>query len=451
MNKQIIFGTDGIRGNADTFPFCSEGLTRIGRAIGLWALEKYKVARPKIMIGMDTRESGDRIKKELIAALVRFPLDVVDVGILPTPAVSQLVCKRSDFNCGIVISASHNPYQDNGIKLFDGVSCKLSLLDEQCLLNFANNSFESDQNQLGGVCTWDGAASLYQDYVEPFFKADFLQGLTIVLDCAHGATSFLAPQIFEYFGASVISITAQPNGKNINDGCGALHPEIAQAEVLKSKASIGFAFDGDGDRVICISKDGRIKDGDDILMILAQHKNYRDSSEIVGTVMSNSGFEDILNAQGKSLSRTSVGDKYVAAMLEEKGLLLGGEASGHVVARDYLATGDGIFVALRLLEVIIETNNWQLTTFEKKPQVLLNVKTKSRDDLSKEHYKKIIDEHFLQLEKGRILVRFSGTEDVLRVMVEDVALLNTEKIARNLADALVDALGYSQDTAGVCK
>lgn len=451
MNKQIIFGTDGIRGNADKFPFCSEGLKRIGRAIGLWALEKYNVARPKIMIGMDTRESGDRIKKSLITALMNFPIDIVDVGVLPTPAISQLVCKRSDFNCGVVISASHNPYVDNGIKLFDGVACKLSLQDEQRLLDFANNEFYIEQKELGSVSSWSEAASFYQEYVRPFFKAEFLQGVTVVLDCAHGATSFLAPQLFEHFGAKVVSITAQPNGKNINDGCGALHPEVAQSEVLLQGADIGFAFDGDGDRVIGISRDGKIKDGDDILMLLAQHKNYRDSVEIVGTVMSNSGFEDVLNAQGKRLSRTSVGDKYVAAMLEEKGLLLGGEASGHVVARDYLATGDGIFVALRLLEVVIETNNWHLTTFEKRPQVLLNVKTKSRDDLSKEHYKKIIDEHRLQLQRGRILVRFSGTEDVLRVMVEDVALLNTQKVARNLADALVDALGYSHDTAGVCK
>ena len=453
MNKQIIFGTDGIRGKATEFPFTQDGLNRIGNAIGMWATKKYKRFQPRLLIATDTRESGIRIKENLINCLLQFPLEIVDAFVLSTPAVCQFVCKSGNFDFGIVVSASHNPYYDNGIKLFDGTTCKLSLEDEKIILGFINaqESYVGSGEAQGKVSLWEKAYKNYYDTIKSYFNHDFLRDITIVIDCAHGATSNLAQQIFEFFGARVIALADMPTGTNINDGCGTLHPEFLKEHVLANKADIGFAFDGDGDRIICVNRHGAVKDGDDILFLLTQHVNYHNSKEFVGTIMSNSGFEDYLIACGKKLVRTNVGDKYVVAALEERGLLLGGEVSGHIIARDYLATGDGIFVALRVLESIIQEQNWEVKTFERKPQVLLNVPIKKRDDLAKDPYRKIIQDYEQKLQKGRILVRFSGTEDILRVMVEDMALHNTQHIAEELASALVNALQQTTMIAGAVK
>ena len=441
MKKKIVFGTDGIRGKADEYPFTQEALYHIGSAIGCWATKKYKRFYPRILIAADPRDSGTRIKQELITGLLTQPLNIIDGFVLPTPAVAQLVCQDKSFDLGIVISASHNLYKDNGIKFFDSSTCKLLPEDEKALLDSINTYVPVDKKFLGKQSFWKEAKLCYEDNFNQFFKKDFLSGISIAIDCSNGATSGIAKPILERFGANVTAIADTPDGKNINEGCGTLHPEFLRDFMAQNDdIDIGFSFDGDGDRIVCVNKDGSVKDGDDMLCLLSQHSKYKQCDEIVGTVMSNSGFEDLLAEQGTKFTRTAVGDKHIVAVLKQKQLPIGGEVSGHLIARDYLGTGDSIFITLRVLESIIQNHNWNITTFDKKPQVLLNVSISQRDDLQKECYQSIIKSYNKKLKKGRSLIRFSGTEDVLRVMIEDIEQENAQKIAQDLAAALVCAL-----------
>jgi len=442
----LTFGTDGIRGNADQFPFADDSLQVLGRAIAQWACEKYGLDKPKLLIAMDTRISGPRIKNSLCAGLLAGGVDVVDAGVLSTPALCKLITQSDlEFNAGIVISASHNPYHDNGIKLFDAQRCKLSAQDEQRIteLFLQEESRDQDQQEFSGdlvdhgvLTLWPEASESYQALVLSQFPAGFLKNVHVVLDCANGATYQVAPKIFQDLGARVTTIAVEPSGTNINDECGATHPEVLRAAVLKFGADCGFAFDGDGDRIVAVNSKGEIKDGDDIVAFLLNHARYQQSIAVVGTIMSNQGFAQYLEDLGKVFYRTKVGDKHVVAKLEEEKLLLGGEPSGHIVLRDYMATGDGVFVALMLLETAIQNNTWSFDSFVKYPQVTVNIRVDKKNDLAQHPFATIIADHETMLEKGRLVVRYSGTEPLLRVMVEASHHDHAHAVATSLVQQL---------------
>ncbi|MCF7899377.1 hypothetical protein K9L05_01880 [Candidatus Babeliales bacterium] len=443
--KNFNFGTDGIRGNAAKYPFTPKALFYLGNAIAEWSSQKYN-KKPKILIGHDTRISCETIKKNLIKGLQNYKIDIIDCKILPTPAICLLTQKSElQFDFGIVISASHNPYYDNGIKLFDKINTKISRNDEECITNLFKQISKarptSSLNPEFFYNIWEQADSEYKNNIFSFFEPNFLKNIKIVLDCANGANYKIAPEIFKDLGAQTISINTNPNGKNINKNCGSVHPENLQKAVIDKKADIGFAFDGDGDRLIAVNKNGKILDGDNILSILIDHPKFKNLNQVIGTVMSNYGFENYLEKLNKKLHRTSVGDKHIAAQLIKENLLLGGENSGHIIMRDYMNSGDGIFCALRLLQTILLTNNnWDLEKFIKTPQTTINLPIKKRDDLSKEPYNIIIENNKKLLSNGRILVRYSGTENLLRIMVEDIDAQLSQQVAQNLVQELKTCL-----------
>lgn len=443
MDRHIKFGTDGIRGNADTFPFTNDALVALGKSFSVWASKRYATSQPRFLIGCDTRISCPRIKQALIQGITAQNGLVTDAGIIPTPAVGCLVGKKSGFSCGIIISASHNRYTDNGIKLFDPITGKLTDIDEQQIIELFYNFFGGSMNDAPGtfpLTIWNEAIISYASIICSYFPKYFLQELTIVLDCAHGATFFVAPDIFTQLGATVIKLNDQPTGMNINDTCGSLHPEKLQKAVLMHNAHIGFAFDGDGDRVIAVNKDGIIKDGDDLLAILLEHPSFKENSGIVGTVMTNKGLENLLVSRNQKLIRAKVGDKYVAQELEKENYVLGGETSGHIIIKDFLVTGDGIFVALKVLESILSSGNIAMETFEKHAQVIINVPVACKKDLASNSIKPIIDQHEQLLSGGRVLVRYSGTENVLRIMTESLHPERANSCAMSLADELTQVL-----------
>jgi phosphoglucosamine mutase len=444
VENKINFGTDGIRGHADQYPFTEQALINLGIAIALWGISKYEKEQPALLIGHDTRESCTKIKKALKKGLSNFPLKIVDAEILPTPAVCQIINKSNNFDFGIIISASHNPYQDNGIKIIDAETIKLNTKDEDLIIkNFETISESKHKFKASAKAIdqkWNDAHELYKKHLFTFFNPNFLQDIKVVLDCANGATYKLAPEIFKAFGAQTTVLFTQPNGKNINYQCGSLHPEKLQEAILENKADVGFAFDGDGDRVIAVNRHGQIIEGDDILALLSEHPKVASTKTIVGTIMSNLGLELHLKKEGKHLIRTQVGDKYISAQLQENNLLLGGENSGHIIIKDYMNSGDGIFVALKLLETILITKNWNIKLFEKIPQILINVPVLNKKDLTLQPYAKIINEQEQILKKGRIIVRYSGTEKLLRVMVEEQDNILANNVAKTLVEKLKNAL-----------
>ncbi|MDP3889561.1 MAG: phosphoglucosamine mutase, partial [bacterium] len=351
-----MFGTDGIRCPVGTPPLSFEQLPRLGHAIGTWARNKYG-SYPTILLAHDTRISSSFIKASLTSGLLLSPVTLYDAQILPTPAVCNIITNNPQFDFGIIISASHNPYQDNGIKLIDAKTGKLDEGDEREISQLFLKEQYYSYDCLGTTYTWPDASKTYLEQVITYFKPNILSGITVVLDCANGATYKVAPELFQTLGAHPIVLHDSPTGTNINADCGSLFPNTLQHAVLKHNATLGFAFDGDGDRVIIVNKDGEIKNGDDILALLTSHPNYQNQKQIVGTIMSNQGLSSFLGEKGKQMIRTQVGDKYISKLLEQEQLLLGGEQSGHIIMRDYLSTGDGIFTALRITETMILTNN----------------------------------------------------------------------------------------------
>lgn len=435
MKKTLLFGTDGIRNKVGVYPFTQEALPALGRALALWAEEKYG-EKATFLLARDTRYSGPWIKAHLTSGLLSIPLKVYDAGILPTPVLFHLIKDNPRYTCGIIISASHNPAQDNGIKLIDAGG-KLSAEDEKRIIELMTNQTPAlDYTALGNLLTYTTAQDHYYEKILSLFPPQFLKGHKIVLDCAQGATYRLAPLLFKALGAHTIVINNKPNGYNINEQCGATHLEALQQEVLKQKASVGFAFDGDGDRVIAVNGAGHIKDGDDILAMLMEHPSYRHQPAMISTVMANQGFEMHMNSLGKELVRTPVGDKYIVEALTHHGLSLGGEPSGHIVLNDIISTGDGILVALKLLEAMICTGNNELVSFTKFPQVLINVPIKIQKALHEPPLSDVIAASKERLRRGRLLVRYSGTEPLVRVMVEDVDSELTKAVAQTLATQL---------------
>jgi len=425
-----LFGTDGIRGLANQYPVTPEVALRVGRACG-FLFKNIDNKRHKILVGKDTRLSGYLLEMAIASGLCSIGVDCVLVGPIPTPGIAFLTQSiRAD--AGIVISASHNPYFDNGIKVFSGDGFKLNddleLRLEQLIVTDEIDNVRVSHLDIGKATRIDDAAGRYLSYLKTTFPKELtLSGIKIVVDCANGAFYKIAPKVFEELGAEVVPVGVTPNGENINKDCGALYPEHLSKHVLEESADLGIALDGDGDRVIFCDEKGNVLDGDKILALLAMNMIKEDrlvNKTIVATIMSNMALDDFMEGMGGRVIKVPVGDRYVVDELRRSSLNLGGEQSGHIVMLDYTTTGDGVIAALQLLKVIILENK-PLSELSKiltpYPQVLFSIKVKEKKDfLAIEEVKKVITEAEKELEshRGRLNVRYSGTEPKLRVMIE---------------------------------
>ncbi len=435
------FGTDGIRGLVGVAPITPEFALKLG-----WAAGKVlaKQGTRKVLIGKDTRISGYMLECALEAGLSAAGLDVAFMGPMPTPAVAYLT-RTFRAEAGIVISASHNPYHDNGIKFFSANGTKLP--DEVELAIEAQLEKELtcvESAELGKAVRIDDAAGRYIEYCKSTFPSRAsLKGLKIVLDCAHGATYHIAPSVFTELGAEIITIGVEPNGLNINDGCGATAPEALVARVLAEKADLGVAYDGDGDRLMMVDHTGYVIDGDEVLYIIARDalRNGELKGGVVGTLMANMGLELALKSLGIPFARSAVGDRYVVEMLLEKGWRIGGENSGHIISLDHTTTGDGIVSSLLVLAAQVNSG---LTLKElrsgmsKFPQVLVNVRFSGDSDplLAESVQQSVADVEQELGDRGRVLLRKSGTEPLIRVMVEGEDETHVLALANKIADAV---------------
>ncbi len=446
-----IFGTDGVRGVANVYPMTTEMAMQIGR--GTAYLFKGTHRRPKIVIGKDTRLSGYMLENAIASGICSMGVDVLLVGPLPTPGIAFITSSmRAD--AGIVISASHNPFQDNGIKIFsrDGYKLpdKLENKIEELIDTNGIDDLRPTAEEVGKATRIDDARGRYIVYLKNTFPKDLtLEGLTIVLDCANGAAYRVAPAVFEELGADIIVTGVDPNGKNINDGCGSLYPQIISNLVKKHNADLGLAFDGDADRVIMADDRGEILDGDYIMAICGVYmlqKGMLKKNTLVSTVMSNLGLEVAIRRNGGQLERTAVGDRYVVERMLKGGYNLGGEQSGHVIFFDHSTTGDGILTALQVLSVMLREMKplSELREVMKKyPQKLVNVRVKEKRPL--DEFPEIARKEKQIIERlgdsGRILIRPSGTEPVIRVMIEaqDDALI--DELCQDMAETIEQCYG----------
>jgi len=434
------FGTDGIRGSIGTPPFTQEYLMLFGTTLGHWAQKKY--AHPSFAFARDTRASGSFIQSALQTGLLLHEVQLYDAGILPTPALYKIASLEKKSACTLMISASHNPWHDNGIKITDIAQGKLSLEDEAALTAAANIVHTTfSYTTFGTLEQWPTAADQYIQYICSLFPPHFLRNLSIVLDCAHGATGTVAPAIFNLLGAHTIVINNSPTGKNINDHCGPLHPASLQETVQKTGAILGFSFDGDGDRILAVNHEGICKDGDDILYLLMHDPQYIHDTHVVGTVMTNQALINILQTRHTECVRVPVGDKHVAQYLaSSKQARLGGEPSGHVMFKEYALMSDSIYTALRLIQTVLATDNMAMHSFEKYPHIMHTIPVQHRPRLDADPYCSIIAEYTSKVPHGRVLVRYSGTEPVLRVMVEDADAQHAQKICTLLVKILTSTL-----------
>ncbi len=441
-----IFGTDGVRGVANVYPMTAEVAMQLGRALAY--VIKYGPGRHRIVVGKDTRLSGYLLEYAITAGMCSMGVDVFLLGPMPTPGIAFIThSMRAD--AGVVISASHNPYEDNGIKFFKGDGYKLPDEIEAHIERLITNPEMAETRptaiEIGQAFRIDDARGRYISYLKSTFPKDLeLDGLKVVVDCAHGATYRIAPEVLGELGAEVIPIGVRPNGRNINRLCGATHPEGMVRLVNRYQADVGIAFDGDGDRCIVVDHKGRVVDGDHIMGICAldmQRRGTLKRKTVVATVMSNLGLEVALKNNGLKLVRTQVGDRYVLEAMLKGGYNLGGEQSGHLVFLNHSTTGDGILTALRLLVVMLREQKplAELARFmEVYPQILLNLKVKARQDLKKvPQAQQAIQAAENQLKgRGRLLVRFSGTEPLLRVMAEGENQAEITEVAQDLVQTL---------------
>ncbi len=447
-----IFGTDGIRGKANVYPMTPEMALRVGKATAIIFRDQNKKEKHRVVIGKDTRLSGYIFETALTAGLCSMGVDVYLVGPMPTPAVAQLT-KSLNADAGIMISASHNPATDNGIKLFarDGYKLPDSVEQEMEKLLLSKH-IASDHIQgelIGKAFRISEARGRYIEYAKSTIKSMSLKGLKIVVDCANGAAYQVAQIIFSELGAEVIALNTQPDGLNINLNCGAMHPEIIAAEVNKQKADIGIALDGDADRVIFIDENSNEVDGDHILAIGAidlKKKNRLVKDTVVSTVMANLGFEEALAKQGIKVVKTQVGDRYVMDVLQKESYSLGGEQSGHIIFSDYSTTGDGIITALQILRIMKQQNKRLsdlAACMKSYPQILINVKVREKKDFDKMNKVKssIKDAEKGLGKNGRVLVRYSGTENLARVMIEGKQQKQIEKLANKIANEIKKEIG----------
>ena len=444
MTKQY-FGTDGIRGKVGTAPITPDFMLRLGWACGRVFAEQ-SVGRPSVIIGKDTRVSGYMLESALEAGLVAAGVDVKLLGPMPTPGVA-LLTRTQNASAGIVISASHNPFYDNGIKFFCHRGAKLADAVELAIESALDQPIVTvDSDKLGKAVRIVDAAGRYIEFCKATLPEGIsLRGIKIVVDCAHGATYHIAPSVFSELGAEVITIGATPDGYNINAGFGSTAPESLQKAVLAHGANLGIAFDGDGDRVLFVDADGSVVDGDELLYVIATHRVAagRSDAGVVGTLMSNMGLELALADLGLDLLRAKVGDRYVRELMVANDWQLGGESSGHIICSDVTTTGDGIVAALQVLAAVVTSQQTLMTLrsgMKKLPQVLLNVPIDGAIDLGgNAGVIAVCAEVERQLAgRGRLLLRASGTEPVVRVMVEGDDLTEIEALAKKVADVIGD-------------
>lgn len=448
--KRRYFGTDGVRGKVGQSPITPDAVLRLGMAAGRVLTRAVHSAgsspHPAVLIGKDTRISGYMLESALESGLIASGVDVLLVGPMPTPAVAHLT-RVLRLSAGIVISASHNPFDDNGIKFFDGRGEKLSdtieLEIEQALEQPL--SCESSAN-LGKARRVQDAAGRYVEFCKSTFPAELsLRGMRLVLDCAHGAAYQVAPQVFHELGADVTVIGNEPNGLNINDGVGATHPQMLAERVIREGADLGIALDGDGDRLIMVDASGRVYDGDQLLYAIVkdrrQHLGIDAVAGVVGTLMTNLGFERAMDRLHIEFRRSRVGDRYVLEMLKETGWNLGGESSGHILCLDQHTTGDGIVSALQVLAAVLRCASPLhdiVGDLERFPQTLINVPVRDSSSWQRsEDVARVCDDVRKSLDRhGRLLIRASGTEPVVRVMVE----ARDAELARSSAETVAQAL-----------
>ncbi len=437
------FGTDGIRGQVGDSVIHPEWVLRLGWAAG-HVLTADASGRPQVVIGKDTRLSGYMLESALESGLAAAGVDVLLVGPLPTPAIAYLTrTLRAD--AGIVISASHNPYQDNGIKFFSGDGYKLPDAQEEAIEAWMDRPMTlSASERLGKARRVEDAVGRYVEFCKTTFPADLdLRGMHLVLDCAHGANYKVAPMIFGELGATLDFLGTEPNGININDQVGSTHPDALRREVLRSGADVGIAFDGDGDRLVLVDERGELLDGDEILWLLARDMCQRGQlAGVVGTVMSNLALEQALADCGVPMLRTPVGDRYVLEAMRSHGYPLGGESSGHIITSAN-TTGDGVLAALQILSILRRSGQTLAALragYRPFPQVLTSVRMAGAQDLLDQPLARqlIADAEGRLAGTGRLLVRPSGTEPVLRIMVEAAAADLASAVAATLTAALSD-------------
>lgn len=425
-----LFGTDGIRGVANQYPMLPEIAFKVGRACA-HIFRNHDRTKHKILIGKDTRLSGYMLETALASGICSMGGDCVLVGPIPTPGIAFLTQSiRAD--AGVVISASHNPFYDNGIKIFSRDGFKLSdeleeEIEKLCLSDEIDK-IRPVHKEIGKAYRIDDAAGRYISYLKTTFpKERTLEGIKIVVDCANGAFYKIAPKVFEELGANVIAVGVNPDGENINEGCGALFPEHLSKHVIESSADLGIALDGDGDRVIFCDEKGKILNGDKILAILAKHMLKLDKLKkrtIVATIMSNMALDDFMESFGGKVIKVPVGDRNVVEALLKEDLNLGGEQSGHIIALDYATTGDGVIAALQVLHaLLLEAKPLSVLSeiIEPYPQVISSVMVKEKKDfMGIEEIKRAVElaEDELRRNKGRLNIRYSGTEPKIRIMVE---------------------------------
>lgn len=438
------FGTDGIRGRVGDYPITPDFVLKLG-----WAAGKVLASEGarKIIIGKDTRISGYVFEAALLAGISAAGVDVRMLGPMPTPAIAYLT-RAFQASAGIVISASHNPYTDNGIKFFGPDGRKLADAVEADIERLLDQDMTMvGTDQLGKVKRINDARGRYIEYCKRSVPNLNLAGTTLVVDCAQGASYHLAPDIFEELGANVIAMGNQPDGININQGCGSTHPEALQQRVKESGAALGIAFDGDADRVLMVDGDGQLIDGDQLLFVLARDYKERGVLQggVVGTQMSNLGLEQALQGLGIDFKRAKVGDRYVMAMLDENDWRLGGEGSGHLVCLDHNSTGDGAISALQVLQALQNRNETladAVSGMQQMPQVMINVRSKKAKQI---HDFEAVANAVKDVENtlgdtGRVLLRPSGTEPLVRVMLEGQDRAVIERLCQELADKVKVAL-----------
>jgi phosphoglucosamine mutase len=444
-----LFGTDGIRGVANIYPMTIEIAMQVGRAIAFIVKDKAKGHR--IVIGKDTRQSCYMLENALAAGICSMGVDVLLVGPLPTPGISFITTSmRAD--AGVVISASHNPFQDNGIKIFSSDGFKLpdevELDIEDLIFSQKMAALRPVADEVGKAARIEDAKGRYIVFLKNTFPKKYtLDGFHIVLDCAHGATYGVAPHVFKELGAKVTTLCADPDGRNINKECGALHPLLMAEKVKETGADIGLAFDGDGDRLIVSDERGQIVDGDHIMAICAEElltQRKLKKKTLVATIMSNMGLEVAMERMGGKLVRTAVGDRYVVEEMRKKGYSFGGEQSGHLVFLDHITTGDGILAGLQLMAIMKKRKkplSELAKVMESFPQILKNVRMSSKIPVDTipdfpETVRKLEEKLG---KKGRILVRPSGTEPVIRVMIEGQNQAEIETMADELCELIKKA------------
>lgn len=438
-----LFGTDGVRGRAGV-RLTPELATALGRA----AIAAQEAERPRVLIVRDTRESGPMLEAALAAGVMAAGGEVWLGGVLPSPAAAVLV-RRYGFDLAAVVSASHNPFHDNGIKFFSAAGMKLddhaeARIEQLMKAEGGAAAEDPDPPAIGGVRKLHGALADYLRALESHFRLD-LSGLRVMLDCANGAAYEAAPQIFERLGAEVIPLAVEPDGRNINDGCGSTHIEHLAERMANGEADIGFAFDGDADRVLAVDGSGRARDGDELIALAAAHLKGRGElpGGVVVTVMSNYGFHLAMREAEIDVATAAVGDRYVLKQMIEGGQALGGEQSGHVINTDFVPTGDGIASALLLIQALEGRNLAEVEPFEKLPQRLVNVAVRDRGALKgAEAVWRAVEAEEAGLDgSGRVLIRPSGTEELIRVMVEAPGPDQADSICERLADIVRRELG----------